>query len=530
MRAPAVNKLWIVEKPSMALALVGGLQHAQPALRVVNDPRRDGFHELSNGDAVCPLIGHVIEMELLEEQHRRATPDTYFSFLPLFVDKPRYKPKPDSPPPSAGKGGKSGASKPNRDGPPNRAYLVSTALLRKCREVVNAGDIDREGQRIVDELLEDVGIDPAGKTKPVWRLALVSTRAEDIARQLGSLERNGDPKWQLRGRAALTRQILDMVIGMNSSMALQSVTGRRNMSAGRVQTSVLQIVYDRDQLIENFKPRDYYVPVVMLPDGTEMRWHKRQDAEGKPGFDEEGRIIDRALAQQIVDRIARGLAGRVAHAEAKKHSQAPPLPFSNASLASTASRRFGMTPKEAEKAAQTLYERHKAISYVGTDCQFLPTSMHADARTTLQALARAWPGKAQQADVSLRSPAWNDAKVDEHFAIVPTGKVPDAGALSPAERQVYETVVLRYIAQFYPDHQYLQHSLRVNFEAGADVDEFRATSKEVVRMGWKEVEGSDDPGADAAAESGEQQERDGAADQGPRAAAGPAGPQGQGKR
>jgi DNA topoisomerase-3 len=361
-------------------------------------------------------------------------------------------------------------------------------LLKSCKEVVNAGDVDREGQRIVDEVLEYVGIDPGGADKPVWRLPLVSNRAEDIARLVHRLEPNGDAKWSLRGAEALARQMLDAATGLNGSMALQEVTGKPNISVGRVQTPVLWIVYERDRAVEEFRPHDYFVPVIMLADGTEMRWYRREGAQGAPGFDSEGRITDRALAKGIVDRIAHGLAGTVTLSHTQRHTQAPALPFDNASLASTVAKRYGLTPRQAERAAQSLYERHKAISYVGTDCRYLPTSMLDDARATLSALARLMPGRAAGADLQLRSSAWDDAKVDEHFAIVPTGTLPNRP--SPEESAVFDTVCKRYIAQFYPDFEYLQHSLRAMFGS----DEFRAQRQEVLRRGWREVESDIDVG------------------------------------
>jgi DNA topoisomerase-3 len=459
----------------MARSLVEGLSRAFD-VRTTNNYRDDGFHALSNGDAVVPLLGHLLEIEFLKPEHRQARLGTYFEFLPIRVDRPVYRPRPDT-----GRTGKPRLDKDRNPVPP-KAFGVAVRLIKAAGEIVNAGDIDREGQRIVDELLEFAGVDPAGRSKPVWRLPLVSNRPEDIAQLVHRLERNGDPKWSLRGAEALARQILDAATGLNGSMALQEITGRPDMSVGRVQTPVLWIVYERDLAVESFKPHDFFVPVITLMDGAEMRWHRREGSEGAAGFDREGRIVDRALAQGIVDRIARGLKGTVTLSDARRERQAPPLPFTNASLASTVAKRYGLTPREAERAAQCLSEHHKAISYVGTDCQYLPTSMIEEARATLQALARIMPGKAAGADLSLRSAAWNDAKVDEHFAIVPTGKLPSSP--SPEETAVYETVCKRYIAQFYPAFEYVKHSMVALFAE----DEFRASRREVIRQGWKDVE------------------------------------------
>lgn len=472
------GRLWIVEKPSVARDLVAGLGLAKGA-KVVNasSSRADGCYKLSNGDAVTFLFGHLIEPVFLSDEAKAARPEEYFAkVLPIKVADFTYQPKADH--------NKDGTLK-MRDGKPvpPAQYGIVVRLIKAAKEIVNAGDIDREGQLIVDELLLHAGVDPEGGTKPIWRMPLVSNKEEDIAALVDSLERNGDPKWVRRRQAALARQHCDAATGFNASMAYQVVTNYRRMSVGRVQTPVLNLVVERDQQIENFKPTNYYVPVVMMPDGTELRWHKREGAEGMPGFDAEGRIISEVLGRQIVDRIARGAPGTVKQAESVRGRELPPLPFSASVLASTAAKRFGMTPKEAERAAQSLYERHKAISYVGTDCQYLPQSLADDARATLQMLARMYPQQASGANPELRSKAWDDSKVQEHYAIIPTGRLPETASVP--ERQVYDTVVKRYLAQFYPAHEFIRHQLGVLFGQ----DEFRSSRREVTRQGWREVEG-----------------------------------------
>ena len=140
-----------------------------------------------------------------------------------------------------------------------------------------------------------------------------------------------------------------------------------------------------------------------------------------------------------------------------------------------------MTLDEVTEAAQNLY-KSKAISYVGTDCRFLPESMHEDARKVMSQLAKLFPGKAQGAHMEIKGAAFNDSKLDEHFAIVPMG-LPSSSA-NPKEQAVFRTIANRFMAQFYPDYLYRQHSLIGTFGR----DEFRATQKQEIRKGWKEVE------------------------------------------
>lgn len=230
-------------------------------------------------------------------------------------------------------------------------------------------------------------------------------------------------------------------------MAYQALLRKSNVGVGRVQTPVLEMVDARRRAIENFKPTDYFIPVITLRDGTVMRWHKREEAAGTPGFDLEGRIIDEQVAKQIVRAITGGLKGTCVQATAKEHSEKPPLPFSLGALQAEAARQHGMTLDEVTDAAQNLY-KSKAISYVGTDCRFLPESMHADARKVMAQLAKLFPGQAQGAHMEIKGAAFNDAKLDEHFAIVPMG-LPNSGA-SRNELAVFRTIAKRFMAQFYP--------------------------------------------------------------------------------
>lgn len=477
----AATRLFITEKPDAARNLVAGICAALKVQEV--DPgasRKVGYHRLSNGDAVLPLRGHMIEAVFLNPVQKDAKRDTYFTFLPVVVKQfTEYTPKPEI---------DRATGKPQLDKAGNQKpafqYGVACEMIKRAKSIVNAGDVDREGQLIVDELLTHCGVDPEGRTKPIWRVPLVSAREQDIAKQVLDIrEKNGDLKWVRRRLAALCRSLYDAGFGMNASMAWQAVTGYHRMAIGRMQTPVINIVVERDLVIENFVPRNYYVPVVTLQDGTAMRFFKREGCEGMPGFDETGRIVSEAVAKEMCAIIGRGLGGKITAAKSTKLSEAPPLPFSATVLASTVAKRTGMTPKQALAAAQSLYERHKAISYIGTDCQFLPTSLLDDVQSVMASLSRSYPKVASGASLDLRSRAWNDAKVDEHYAIVPTGTLP-RGA-TPEEIAVYDTVAKRYMAQFYPAAEHVAHQLQALFGN----DEFRASRRETVRQGWREVEG-----------------------------------------
>ena len=467
-------KVWITEKPSAAADLGAGMCLA---FGVKSQRERNGTITLTNGDVIVPLAGHVLSPVRLghylspahQEIERTYNFDRYNEFLPVLprelVNAPRMETD------AKGKATKK----------PFAPYEVACRALKDAKQIVHAGDMDPEGQLIVDELLIHLGIDPRGRN--VFRFGTASNRAEDIAAALKlPLDKNGDPEHALKYESAKVRQLLDFVWGMNLSIAGQVMFKNPRISAGRVQTPVLAMVAHRDNEIDNFKPVTYYVPVVTLSDGTKMRWDRRAGAEGEKGFDLEGRITDEGVAQMIVSRIRAGLSGHVSLAKVTDHREKPPLPFSAGTLLSAASRELSLTLDEVQEAASSLNRKHKAISYVGTDCKFLPTSMHGDAPVILRALARVFPKQAPGANATIKSPAFNDAKVDEHFAIVPTGELP-ANATAD-ERGVFRVVAKRFIAQFYPDYVYRRTKIEGTFGA----DTFVANARQDVNLGWKEVE------------------------------------------
>ena len=461
-----IETLWIPEKPSVAKELTAALVRLKKA-KIENSASvmKDGYYALSSGDYVCSVFGHMLQMLPPSRYFTKEQNSDPMPHLPLIPDVFKFEPTPERT--REGKiqmkGGKTVVS---------QRFTVLEKLIKQANSIVNACDIDREGQLIFDELLQYIGRDPADPR--IMRTSIVSMTPEALDKAAKELDKNGDRKWLHRGQAAATRQKMDWLLGMNASMAYQVVTGIRTMSVGRVQTPVLAMVVKRDLEIENFKSIDFFVPVVIMPDGTKFRWDKRHGSDGQPGFDPNGRIIDESLAQAIVEQIRKGLTGTVMASDQGEKTESPPLPFSMGSLQS-----------EATKAAQNLYEKHKAITYVGTDCRYMPEAMHDAAPGIINSLSAQFASQAQGANPKIKSKAFNDKKIDEHFAIVPTGTMPQLGASDRAEKGVFETICKRYLAQFYPDSRTATASTVIVFGQ----DEFKATASKVIQLGWKAIEG-----------------------------------------
>ncbi|MDE2099846.1 MAG: DNA topoisomerase III [Patescibacteria group bacterium] len=479
-----MHTVYIAEKPSVARSLAEFLAKREGSGRYSN---AEGHLVLPNGDVVTYPVGHILQMEMpdayLKDEQRRADPFSYLPLLPdTFLLHPRYERT------KRGEVSMSGG-KPVVD----RQFFVVEKLLRKAKRIVNAGDSAREGQLIMDELFSYLGIDP--DAPHIFRVAINDPSETGLKAAFDAIEPNAAPRWRNARMAGRARQEADWLVGLNATRSYWSVLegqlGTRRFGLGRVKTPVLCMVSSRCKEVERFRPRDYFVPVVTLKDGTELRWKAREGAAGSAGFDEEGRIISKELADQIVQRINEGLPGVVSKVRNRRVSEPPPLPYNLVKLQSAASSRHGLTVSEVSKAAQSLYERHKAITYVGTECRYLPQAMLQDAYRVLSNLSPMFGRLMDGANSALKPASFNDQKVaqDEHFAIAPTGVAPSG--MDAAEKAVYEMVVRRFVAQFYPDHQYLSLGIDVGFGP----DQFEARARKTLIAGWRD--------ADQESESGE---------------------------
>ena len=308
-----------------------------------------------------------------------------------------------------------------------------------------------------------------------------------MRRQLDAIEPNA--KYRPLGVAALARQRADWLYGINMTR-LYTLRGKAAghagvLSIGRVQTPVLGLVVARDRAIEEFKTTPYYVvtgdALTAAGDKFPVRFQLEAATENP---DDERRITKKDVADAIVQRCA-GAQGRVVVAVREEKNEPPPLPYSLADLQIDAARRLGLSAKAVLDGCQTLYETHRLTTYPRSDCSYLPQGHLAESRTVLAAIVRHVPdlaGIAGEVDHSLRSRAWNDAKVTAHHAIIPTTNT-SASALSPTERALYDLIARRYVCQFLPEHAYATTRVQINVAGG----DFVATGREVRAPGWRKI-------------------------------------------
>ncbi|MCS6128183.1 DNA topoisomerase III [Shewanella baltica] len=455
--------LYIAEKPSLGRAIADVLPKPHK--------KGDGFIEAANGDCVSWCVGHLLE---------QAEPDAYnpefkswkFEHLPIVPDKWQLKPKAAT-----------------------RSQLtVLKRLVKQANTLVNAGDPDREGQLLVDEVIAYLGV-TGDKLHQTQRLLISDLNPQAVKRALTQLRSNRE--FIPLSTSALARSRADWLYGMNMTRAY-TIQGKKVgyqgvLSVGRVQTPLLGLVVRRDEEIANFQSKPFYEVLAHLATEKQETFSaKWQPSEAcQPYMDEEGRVLARGLAQNVVSRISDKPA-LVTQLVAKDKKQNPPLPYSLSALQIDAAKRFGMSAKDVLDTCQSLYERHKLITYPRSDSRYLPVEQHSLAPSVLKAISSGAAELLQGAnapDPRLKSKAWDDKKVDAHHAIVPTEKTANLSSLSQRERQLYLHVARQYLAQFYPAYCYSETTVQVTIEGGL----FNTKARQDKSLGWKQLFARQEP-------------------------------------
>ena len=450
-------KLYIAEKPSLGRAIA----------EVLPKPHKkgDGFITVGNGDCVSWCIGHLLE---------QAEPDAYdakfkqwqLEHLPIVPEKWQLKAKPNS----------------------RKQLAVLRHLVKDADELVHAGDPDREGQLLVDQVIDYLGVKGA-KRASIQRCLINDLNPVAVTRALSQLRDNRE--FIPLSTSALARSRADWLYGINMTRAF-TLQGRKVgyqgvLSVGRVQTPLLGLVVNRDVEIEHFVSKPFFQVVAnLLTKGGERfkaRWQPSEEC--LPWQDEEGRVLSRGLVDNVAARITHQPA-TVTSRSSKKRLQAPPLPYSLSSLQIDGAKRFGMSAKAVLDTCQRLYERHKLLTYPRSDSRYLPMEHLQERGAVLDAIKNncsALSSAVSKADTSLVSKAWNDKKVEAHHAIIPTARRMDASKLTKAERDIYALAARQYLIQFYPPHESQESQIELMIAGGI----FVAKASESLNPGWKQL-------------------------------------------
>src|SRR5437868_2985960 len=439
--------LVIAEKPSVgrdiAAALPGGFAKSETYLE-------------SDDYVVTWAVGHLVELAQPEDYDEKLK-KWRMADLPIVPDDFHLKP---------------------RDAKSKKQLTAIRKLLERADvdRIVNACDAGREGELIFAYIYESTGA-----KKPVDRLWISSMTKQAIKEGFERL-RPGDQLAPLEA-AARSRSEADWLVGMNATRAA-TIRGRAwvggVVSLGRVQTPTLAMMVQREREIQAFTPEPYRIIRARFDPRYEGMWF-----EG-----DETRIFgDLARAETIVDKVT-GKDGVVEKLERKEQSERPPLLYDLTSLQRDANRRFGFSARRTLQAAQSLYEDKKAVTYPRTSSRYLSGDMVPllkPTADTLEPIGEYAAGARYVLGLD-RLPLQrvvNDARVDDHHAIIPTDVEHDVSRFSPDERRVFDLVARRFLAVFHPSARYQ----RTEVVTLVEEERFRTRRKITLEPGWRGVYG-----------------------------------------
>ena len=464
------KKLIIAEKPSVA---------ADIARALGGFTKHDDYFE-SEEYVLSSAVGHLLELACPEEfEVKRGK----WSFAHLPVIPPHFALKPI-------------------EKTESRLKVLNKLIKRKdVSGLVNACDAGREGELIFNYIAQN-----AKSGKPVQRLWLQSMTQGAIREGFARLRPGND--MQGLGDAAVCRSESDWLVGINGTRAMtafNSKTGGFHLTTvGRVQTPTLAIVVEREKKIREFKPRDYWEVEAEFSAKAGSYKGKWFDEGFKGKNDDEHARADRLweIARAEAIRAATlGQPGEVTE-EAKPETRLSPALFDLTTLQREANARFGFSAKTTLSLAQALYEKHKVLTYPRTDSRCLPEDYLPTVKETLAVLTGQGAGKGHDEVLLARySPfahqilarnwvlpnkrIFNNAKISDHFAIIPTPQAPKS--LNEMEQKLYDFVVRRFLSVFFPAAEY-QVTTRITRVEGHP---FKTEGKILVNPGWLAVYGKE---------------------------------------
>lgn len=461
--------LVIAEKPSVAQDIVRALTPIAGKF-----DKYDDYFE-SEHYVVTSAVGHLVEIQAPEEFDVKRGK---WSFAHLPVIPPRFDLKPVDKTKS------------------RLAAVVKQAKRKDVTQLINACDAGREGELIFRLIEQYAGGAKGGLGKPIQRLWLQSMTPQAIRDGFNNLR--SDAQMQGLADAARSRSEADWLVGINGTRAMTAFNSRDGgfflTTVGRVQTPTLSLIVSREEKIRAFQSREYFEVHANFAAQAGQYAGKWFDPKFKKSDDPEAKA-DRLWKAEDAQAIASAVQGQPATVteESKPSTQASPLLFDLTSLQREANGKFGFSAKTTLSLAQALYEKHKALTYPRTDSRHLPEDYLPTTRQTLEMLATSQhshlaPFARQALEHNYLRPTkrvFDNSQVSDHFAIIPTTQAPSG--LSEAEQKLYDLVVRRFMAVFFPAAQY-QITTRISQVAQ---HHFKTEGKVLIHPGWLAIYGKE---------------------------------------
>ena len=358
--------------------------------------------------------------------------------------------------------------------PKTRSQLKTIESLVKRKdinEIVIATDAGREGELVARWILQYVHANK--KVTRLW----ISSQTDKAVKQ-GFKELKPAEKYDNLYESALARATADWLVGLNVTRAL-TVKYQDNLSAGRVQTPTLALVRRQEEKIEKFMPQKYYRIALRL--GNQTAYMKQKNIYA---------IKERDEAEKK-KRHLDNFKGQIKNINSKIKREPAPLLYDLTELQREANKRYGYSAKKTLSLVQSLYEIHKVVSYPRTDSRYLSNDIKATLMERLQAIrkydSRAEEAIKNKAKVILKK-VFNDSKVTDHHALIPTEQVPNYSKFSADEQKIYNLIVSRFLGIFAQPYTVEELRVVVTF----DKDEFIFVGKKVLDYGWKNKDAAEE--------------------------------------
>ena len=467
------KKLIITEKPSVAMEFAKALK--------INTNRKNGYIESENW-IITWCVGHLVTMsypEVYDEKLRFWRLDT----LPFIPTEWKYEIIP--------------AVK-------NQFNIVKELLQREdVEEIYNAGDSGREGEYIQRLVLMMAKPNPKAKIKRVW---IDSQTEEEIQR--GIREAKDQSEYDSLSDSAYLRAKEDYLIGINFSRLLSIIYGKRlanqikeekaSISIGRVMTCVLGMIVSREREIRNFKKTKYYKIIGEFENETGLfkaEWkvnEKSQMFESPKLYNESG-FKKEDDAKNLINNLI-GKKAIITELKKSKQKENAPLLFNLAEIQNECTKRFKIKPDETLEIIQNLYEK-KLVTYPRTDARVLSTAVAKEITKNLNGLIKGYKDEEvhnllnkmvneKYSTNLIKTKYVNDSKITDHYAIIPTGQgYENFEKLPELQKNIYNVIVKRFIAIFYPPAEYNKINLTVQIEN----ETFNASGKVCIKQGYLEV-------------------------------------------
>ena len=467
------KKLIITEKPSVAMEYAKVLK--------ISANRKNGYIE-SDDWIITWCVGHLVTMsypEVYDEKLKFWRLDT----LPFIPKEWKYEIIPAV---------------------QNQFKIVQSLLQREdVEEIYNAGDSGREGEYIQRLVFMMAKPNPKAKIKRVW---IDSQTEEEIQR--GIREAKDESEYDSLSDSAYLRAKEDYLIGINFSRLLSIIYGRRvakevneekaSISIGRVMTCVLGMVVSREREIRNFVKTKYYKIVGEFGDDTgtfkaEWKVNEKSKMYESPKLYNESGFKKEQEAKNFIASLE-GKKATITELKKSKQKENAPLLFNLAEIQNECTKKFRIKPDETLEIIQNLYEK-KLVTYPRTDARVLSTAVAKEISKNLNGLVKGYKDGEVQAFLNkmitekystnlIKTKYVNDSKITDHYAIIPTGQgFENFETLPELHKKVYNTIVKRFVAVFYPPAEFNKVNLTVNVED----ETFYASGKVCVNQGYMEV-------------------------------------------